>query len=238
MEEKQRVQKIMQLSGEYSRRKAEELIAQGKVQVNGQQISLGSHCTINDQIKVNNQILNIHSQEKTYILMNKKIGYVCSNNDPHNKETVFDLLKSQDKVSGLFTVGRLDKDTSGLLILTNDGDFANKIIHPSSKIQKEYLATLNKPLDQTHKRQLEKGIMLDDYKLSPCSIKQIGNTYQIKINEGKKRQIRRMFETFNYRVETLERTRIGRLSMQKTGMKPGKYKKLPKEFLEKKIFEK
>ncbi len=238
MEEKQRVQKIMQLSGEYSRRKAEELIAQGKVQVNGQQISLGSHCTINDQIKVNNHILNIHSQEKTYILMNKKIGYVCSNNDPHNKETVFDLLKSQDKVPGLFTVGRLDKDTSGLLILTNDGDFANKIIHPSSKIQKEYLATLNKPLDQTHKRQLEKGIMLDDYKLSPCSIKQIGNTYQIKINEGKKRQIRRMFETFNYRVETLERRRIGKLSMQKTGMKPGKYKKLPKEFLEKKIFEK
>lgn len=238
MEEKQRVQKIMQLSGEYSRRKAEELIAQGKVQVNGQQISLGSHCTTNDQIKVNNQILNIHSQEKTYILMNKKIGYVCSNNDPHNKETVFDLLKPQDKVPGLFTVGRLDKDTSGLLILTNDGDFANKIIHPSSKIQKEYLATLNKPLDQTHKRQLEKGIMLDDYKLSPCSIKQIGNTYQIKINEGKKRQIRRMFETFNYRVETLERTRIGKLSMQKTGMKPGKYKKLPKEFLEKKIFDK
>ncbi|MEC8220747.1 MAG: pseudouridine synthase [Nanoarchaeota archaeon] len=238
MEEKQRVQKIMQLSGEYSRRKAEELIAQGKVQVNGQQISLGSQCTINDQIKVNNQILNIHSQEKTYILMNKKIGYVCSNNDPHNKETVFDLLKSQDKVSGLFTVGRLDKDTSGLLILTNDGDFANKIIHPSSKIQKEYLATLNKPLDQTHKRQLEKGIMLDDYKLSPCSIKQIGKTYQIKINAGKKRQIRRMFETFNYRVETLGRTRIGKLSMQKTGMKPGKYKKLPKEFLEKKIFEK
>lgn len=236
MEEMQRVQKIIQSSGLYSRRKAEELIAQGKVTVNGCQVSLGDHCTREDEIKINHKILKFSNQEKVYILMNKKRGYVCSNDDPHNKEIVFDLLKKEDNIPGLFTVGRLDKDTSGLLIITNDGDFSNTIIHPSSKIQKEYLATLNKPLEQSHKSQLEKGIKLDGYKLSPCSIKQLGKEYQIKINEGKKRQIRRMFETFGYKVETLHRTRIGKLSIQKTGMKPGKYKKLPKEFFEKKIF--
>ncbi len=233
--EKQRVQKFIQLSGLYSRRKAEELIAKGLVKVNNEVISLGDMCTQNDEIKINDQKINFENKTKKYYLLNKSRGYVCSNDDPHNKETVFDLLKGED-TTGLFSVGRLDKDTTGLLILTNDGDFANKIIHPSSKIKKEYIAKLNKKLDLNHKKQIEKGIILDDYKLTPCSIKQLGDKFLIKINEGKKRQIRRMFEKFNYLVTDLERIKIGKLELRKSGLRPGKFKKVNLELLEKEIF--
>jgi 23S rRNA pseudouridine2605 synthase len=232
----ERVQKIIQQSGYCSRRKAEELIKEGAVKVNGILVSLGDHCSNKDSITIFGKPLEKKTAEKVYFLMNKPKRVVCSNSDPHNPKTIFDLLSEKDKVPGLFSVGRLDKDTTGLLIITNDGDFAQKIIHPSSKIKKEYLVSLDKRLEQRDKKKLEKGVVLDGVALSPCSIRVFKTNYLVKIFEGRKRQIRRMFAQVGYEVTALERVRLGGLTLAKTGLRYGKYKKVSKAMLEKEIF--
>lgn len=232
--EKQRVQKFIALSGLCSRRKAEELIEKGRVKVNGKEISLGDHALPTDEIKVDNKKISFDLNDKIYILMNKPEGYVCTKSDEMGRKTVFDLI--EEDTNNLFTVGRLDKDTTGLLIITNDGEFAQKIIHPSSKIKKEYIVYLDKKLEEKDRKAIEKGVQLEDVKLMSCVIKDFKDKYLVKIWEGRKRQIRRMFEVKDYKVTMLERIGIGNLQLKKTGVKHGKYKKVKREFLEKNIF--
>lgn len=235
--EEQRVQKFIALSGIASRRKAEELIEQGRVKVNDKQITIGDKCLPTDKIKVNNKLINFDTDDKKYIIINKSYGYITTKSDELGRKTVFDLLKPQDRKKNLFSVGRLDKDTTGLLILTNDGDFNQQIIHPSKKISKEYIVILDKELENQDKIEIQKGIELDNYKLKRTHIKQIGElTYLVKIFEGRKRQVRRMFEEFNYNIVKLTRIRIGNLDLKDTNLKHGEYEIVSKEFLLKKIF--
>lgn len=237
--EKSRVQKFIALSGIYSRRKAQELIAKGQVTVNGKKVSLGDHCYPTDDIRINRKKIHFKLNDKTYYIMNKKKGIVCTRSDELKRKTIFDILKSSDKIKNLFSVGRLDKNTTGLIILTNDGEFAQKVIHPSAKISKEYIAISEKPLDNKSQKILENGIFLDGHKLSSCKINKItDNKYKIQIWEGKKRQIRRMFENVGNKISKLERIRIGGLHLKDLRLKEGEYKKVAKKELEKEIFKK
>lgn len=234
---KARVQKFIALSGLCSRRKAEELIEDERVMVNNKIVKLGDQCLPTDIIKVNNKVINFNLDDKIYIILNKPRGYVTTKNDEYGRETVFDLIKKDDKKSNLFSVGRLDKDTTGLLILTNDGDLTQKIIHPSKKIAKEYEVELNKILEDSSKKRIEAGLILDDVKLSECKIERIAKkTYNVTIWEGRKRQIRRMFEQRYCKVRKLHRRKIGNLDLEKLNLNLGEYRLVTKDFLENNIF--
>lgn len=236
--EEQRVQKFISLSGIASRRKAEELIEQGKVKVNGKVISLGDKCLPTDKIEVENKKIHFNTKDKTYIILNKSYGVVTTKSDELGRKNIFDLLKPKDRQDNLFSVGRLDKDTTGLLILTNDGDFNQQIIHPSKKISKEYIIKIDRELENQDKIQIQKGIELDNYKLKRTFIKPIGEkTYLVKIYEGRKRQVRRMFEEFDYNVLKLTRIRIGNLDLKDLNLKLGEYKIVTKDYLLKNIFD-
>lgn len=218
----ERVQKYIQLSGLCSRRKAEDLIAKHKVKVNGKTVKLGDKCLPTDEIEVEGRKIKFKSDSKIYIVLNKPKGYVCSKDDPHNKETIYDLVP---KNRSLFSIGRLDKDTTGLIILTNDGKFSQNVIHPSKKIEKTYELDLDKKLSEDDKLAIENGLILDGQRLSKCKIKHFKeNRYQIKIFEGKKRQIRRVFEMKNYKVTKLNRVAIGNLKLSSFNIKVGNYK--------------
>lgn len=234
--EKARVQKWIAKAGVCSRRKAEELIADGLVMVNGTLAKLGDQCLISDSITVSGKKIKVNV-EKIYLIMNKPKGFVCSKDDPYNPETVYDLILEKDGRNVVNTVGRLDKPTTGLLILTNDGEFNQKIIHPSSQVIKEYLAHLNDDIDDSDKKAIEKGLYIDDYRLSPCSLWRLAACkYVVKINEGRKRQVRKMFDERGFRVCDLKRTKIGALDLKDLDIPMGKYIKVSKEILMK-IFE-
>lgn len=238
MEEKTRVQKFIALSGLCSRRKAEELIKEEKVKVNGSIVSIGDTCLQTDEIEVDGDIISFDTDDMVYIVMNKSSGYVTTKSDEFGRKTVYDFLKTEDNKNNLFSVGRLDKDTSGLLILTNDGKFAQSIIHPSKDIGKEYIVQLDKELRFDDEKTLERGIILDGYKLKSLEIRRISSMkYVVVIHEGRKRQIRRMFEELSYNVKNLHRIKIGGLDMKSLNLDFKEYAFYTKEDLEKAIFE-
>ena len=215
----QRVQKLLSTYGHSSRRKAEELIEQGRVKVNGKTIKLGDKALETDSITVDNKI--IKKPRKVYIAFNKPRGCLTALNDSHLK-TIFDYIKLKDRV---FPVGRLDYNTSGLLLLTNDGDFANSIAHPSNEIKKTYRVRLDQPLGSSQTRAIEEGVLLDDGKTSPAKIFRLdATTLEITIHEGKNRIVRRIFEALGTKVLSLERIRIGKLEL--ADLKPGRYRPL------------
>lgn len=231
------MQKFIAMSGFCSRRKAEDLIENNRVKVNNKLITLGTQCLPTDIIKIDNKIITFDLDDKIYILLNKPKGYVTSNADEFNHDVVFDLLKPQDKKSNIFAVGRLDKNTTGLLILTNDGDLTQRIIHPSKRIPKQYGVELNKILSETEKKRIEKGLLLEDgTQLSACEIERLSKrVYNVTIWEGKKRQIRRMFEQRYLKVTKLNRLKIGDLELNKLNLNLGEYIVVTKEFIEKMI---
>lgn len=233
----ERVQKFIAIAGIASRRGAEKLIEEGRVKVNGEVISIGDKCLSTDKIEVDGKQISFDLEDKTYIVLNKTDDCTSTKLENFNRKTIFDLLDKKDNHSNLFSVGRLDRNTTGLIILTNDGGLSQRIIHPSKKIAKEYLLSLNKKLKEDDKRKIESGLILDKYQLSSCKIKNIGPSYSITIYEGRKRQIRRVFEQLGYEVVKLKRTRIGNLNLNLIDIKEGEYKKVSKEFLEKNIFE-
>ena len=237
--EEQRVQKFISKSGYCSRRRAEIFIEKEAVTVNGEVITLGTKCLPTDKIKVNDDLIEFDLNDNVYYVLNKQYGFITSNVDEFNRRTVFDLIDNNDYKDNLFSVGRLDKDTEGLLILTNDGDFSQSIIHPSQSITKEYIVTIDKELSNKDKTTIEMGINLDERRLAPCQIKHtIENKYSVKITEGRKRQVRRMFEEFGYKIYGLKRIKIGNMDLKELNIQVGKYKKYNKEELEKMIFSK
>jgi len=213
MERKERLQKIIAGSGICSRRKAEELILAGKVFVNGNKITeLGIKASENDIIEIDSKVLKLASK-KIYILLNKPIGYVTTASDEKGRATALDLVQGEIE-ERLFPVGRLDINTSGALILTNDGDFTNKITHPKNKIEKTYEVTLNREIAENEIKKLENGVIIavegEQFKTSPCSITPInGKKLHLMIHEGKNRQIRKMFESIGLKVIELRRIKIG-----------------------------
>ena len=220
-----RVQKLMSNYGYCSRRKAEQLIEEGIVKVNGKTISIGDKASESDSISVNNKV--IIKQKKVYLMFNKPINCVTAVRDIQHK-TVMDYIKTKERV---FPIGRLDYSTSGLLILTNDGDFANKIMHPRYETKKTYLASLDRRITNEQIRLIETGIKLEDGKTSPATVKLINsNLIEITIHEGKNRIIRRMLEEIGLKALSLQRIRIGKLDMG--NLKEKEYRNLTKKDLE------
>ena len=210
----ERLQKYLANNGVASRRKCEEFILQGKVQVNGKIVSeLGIKINPEkDIIKFEGNEVK-HITKLVYILLNKPIGYVTTAEDQFGRETVLDLVKVKERI---VPVGRLDMYTSGALILTNDGDFVYKVTHPKHEIEKTYTVTVKGIVQSDEVQQLRKGVKIDDYITKPAKVKILKtdtekniSRLEITIHEGKNRQIRKMCEAINRRVLALHRSKIG-----------------------------
>ena len=227
----ERLQKVIAQAGIASRRKAEELIKDGKVKVNGEVIKkLGTKVSESDKVEVNNK--PIEKETKEYYLLNKPRGVITTTNDEHGRKTVTDLIETSARI---YPVGRLDYDTTGAILLTNDGEFANILMHPSNKIDKVYLAKLEGIIKGEQINALKNGVMLDDVlvKASRVKLKKVNqenstSMVEITIHEGKNHQVKRMFESVGFHVEKLTRERIGIFDIN--NLKSGQYRKLtPKE---------
>lgn len=234
--EKIRIQKIIADSGYCSRRKAEELISSGEVTVNGRGCSLGDKADPrNDLIKVGEDIIPAERAEKRYIMLNKPRGYVTSMADEKGRKIAAELLT--DVKERVYPVGRLDRNSEGLLIFTNDGEFANDIMHPSRHVSKIYRVTIDSKVTEDQISQLMSGVELDDGAVTlPCVVEVLTEepsrtVLRFTIKEGRNRQIRRMCEAVGLQVGRLRRVAVGGV---KLGMlKPGEYRDLTKEELRK-----
>ena len=221
MTEKHRVQKLMSNFGYCSRRKAEEIIDQGRVKVNGETISLGDKATEKDRITVDDK--PIKKERKIYLMFNKPAKCV-----DEKYRTVMDYVKIKERV---FPVGRLDFNTSGLLLLTNDGTWANKITHPSNEIKKTYLVRIDKPISDKEVKGIEKGVVLDDGRTSPAKVRiHEPILIEVSIHEGKNRIVRRMLQELGFKVLGLERIKIGKLNLG--DLRLGRYRKLSQKELQ------
>lgn len=209
-----RLQKYMAMCGAASRRKAEELIRDGKVKVNGKTIrEMGTKVEIGaDKVELSGELLK-YAEKKYYIMLNKPSGYVSTVSDQFERPTVIDLI-SEDISARIFPVGRLDYETEGLLLLTNDGDFTYRITHPKFQTDKTYIAVLKGGITIKGLAALRKGVDIGGYVTSPADVEILDaengkTTVRIVIHEGKNRQVRKMFEAVGSRVEHLKRVKIG-----------------------------
>jgi len=200
-----------------SRRKVEELISEGRIECNGSFVtSLATQIDPeHDSVLLDGEALK-KSSVKYYIMLNKPKGYLTTLSDPFGRPTVMQLMHEKHKRHGVFPVGRLDKDTEGLLLFTNDGDLAHQLMHPSFDCDKTYTVTLDKPLDEETKLTIEKGVRFREFQAKPCMIAFQANDHSvldITIHEGKKRQIRITFAKFQYKVRKLKRITLGPLHL-------------------------
>lgn len=209
-----RLQKYMALSGVASRRKSEEMIMRGKVKVNGQVVdTLGAKIDPDkDTVEVNNKVIRIEKR-KIYIMLNKPVGYVSTVSDQFDRETVVDLV-DKDIDERLYPVGRLDYDTEGLILLTNDGDFTYSITHPKHHIDKTYIATVKGIPSKEKLRKFQNGLEMEDYVTSPAKVEIVkvmrsSCELEITIHEGKNRQVRKMCSAIGHPVIKLKRVAIG-----------------------------
>lgn len=226
----ERLQKILSRAGVTSRRKAEQLIVEGRVTVNGKTITeLGSKADLSrDHIKVDGTLLHA-PKHKAYIALNKPKNCVTTVSDPEGRETVMHLMRGvRERV---FPVGRLDYQSEGLLLMTNDGEFAHRITAPANHVTKVYVVKVNGPLTEDQERAFREGVPMHGRKTAPAEIKMIkpgvNPWYEVKIAEGRQNQIRVMFQNFGRLVEKLRRVKIGFLELD---IPPGRYRSLtPKE---------
>lgn len=218
----ERLQKYMASCGVASRRKCEELILDGKVKINGEIVKeLGVKVDPNkDKVEYNGIILS-KEERKVYIMLNKPEGYISSVKDEKNRKTVLDIVKVNERI---YPIGRLDYDSSGLLLMTNDGEAYNKIIHPREEIIKKYIVVVRGEISEKDKKAFENGIDIGGYVTAPAYIQVISfengiSTIEIGIHEGKNRQIRKMCAALNHEVLALKRIAIGdiRLGYLKRG---------------------
>ncbi|HEY5250414.1 MAG TPA: pseudouridine synthase [Acidimicrobiales bacterium] len=218
----QRLQKVLARVGLGSRRSCEELIADGRVRVNGEKAILGQRVDpAHDRIELDGVALPVLPGLVHYVL-NKPVGVLTTADDPHGRPTVVALVPDEPRV---FPVGRLDADSEGLLILTNDGDLAQRLTHPSFGVEKEYLVEVEGVPSAGALRQLRQGIELEDGMTAPATVGVVGpSVLRIVIHEGRNRQIRRMTEAVGHPVRRLVRTRIGPLSER--GLGPGEWRPL------------
>lgn len=220
-----RLQVFLSRSGICSRRKAFEYVQSGRVSVNGKVIQEPSFAVTPDaEVFLDGKI--VASSEKAYVLLNKPAGVITTTKDKFAKRKITDILPLSMRM--LKPAGRLDRDTTGLIILTNDGELAFRLTHPSFEVEKVYHVVLDKALSSADKPAIEKGVVLDGKKTHPAQIKNImGNALDIVLHEGRKRQVRRMFSEFGYRVCSLSRQSQGSLKLG--DLKTGQWRFLKKE---------
>jgi 23S rRNA pseudouridine2605 synthase len=224
----ERLQKVIARAGVASRRKSEELIKEGRVKVNGKVVTeLGIKVSGSDRVEVNE--VQIEREEPVYFLLYKPRGVISSVSDDKGRKVVTDFFHHYQE--RIFPVGRLDYDTSGLILLTNDGEFANLLMHPKNEIEKVYVAKVKGVPLRENLRKLEKGIRLEDGKTAPAKVKMLSmdkkkqtSIVEIAIHEGRNRQVRRMFEAIGHDVIKLKRERYGFLTL--SGLKAGEAREL------------
>lgn len=226
-----RLQKYMAKSGVASRRKSEKMIEEGLVKLNGK-IVTEQGIEINpdkDIVMVDNKTIKLE-EHKIYIMLNKPLGYVTTMDDEKDRKIIIDLIDNVDE--RIYPIGRLDMDTSGLMLLTNDGKVTNKITHPRNEVVKKYIAIVNGTPNKLELTKFRKGLMIDGKRTSPATIKIMKNyetesILEIEINEGRNRQIRKMCEAINHPIKKLKRVSIGEIQLG--GLPVGEWRHLDEE---------
>ena len=225
-----RINKFLAEKGLASRRHADEMVSAGRVKINGKVAVLGENVEDNDVVEVDGQVLSREEKQEKYYIMNKPKGVVCTVSDDRGRKTVMDFLP--EGVGRLYPVGRLDYETEGLLILTNDGDLAFRLMHPMNEIPKTYMAKIEGTMTEKDLNRIRSGIELDGVLTKKCKA-HIVETHKeytkvhVTITEGKNRQVRRMFEAIGRTVILLKRVQIGNLKLK--GLDRGEVRELTQD---------
>ena len=221
-----RLNKYLSEIGYCSRRAADKLIEEGRVTINGTIPEMGTKVAPGDIIAVDGEPVSNKKAERTYLAFNKPVGIVCTTDTRVEKDNIIDYINYHKRI---FPIGRLDKPSEGLILLTDDGDIVNKILRASNNHEKEYIVTVNKPISQTFIQRMSNGIPILDTVTRKCEVKKLSKyTFKIVLTQGLNRQIRRMCEYLNYEVTKLKRVRIMNISLD---VPVGKYRELTSEEL-------
>lgn len=223
---RKRLNKYLSEAGFCSRRSADKLIDEGRVKINGTLATMGEKVNPQDEIEVDGEIIKNNKKISTYIAFNKPMGIVCTTDTRVEKNNIIDFINYPTRI---FPIGRLDKDSEGLILLTDDGDIVNKILRSSNNHEKEYIVTIDKTISQTFIKRMSEGVPILDTITKPCKIQKLSrNSFRITLTQGLNRQIRRMCEYLNYKVESLQRVRIMNIHLKS---KVGSYRDLTHEEL-------
>ena len=227
-----RLNKFLSHAGVASRRKCDEYIESGKVQVNGKRVTDFSYQVQPDDIVLCDRKLIENTKARVVYLLNKPKGYICTNSDAHDRKKVVDLLPPGQR---LFTIGRLDRDTTGAILVTNDGDLANQLMHPRFKKEKIYLAETKEDIDDKELPALTKGMQLDRGEYAKGGIKRLDRykgriLWEVILTEGKNREVKRIFEVFGTQVISLHRHSFAGLNVN--NLKVGKYRQLNSKIIQ------
>ena len=218
--DKKRINKYLSEVGFCSRRKADDYISDGRVYINGKPALLGSKVNIGDEISVDGEIIQYKDKKKVYIAFNKPVGIECTGNHKV-KDNIIDYINHTER---LFTIGRIDKQSEGLILLTNDGDIVNNVLRAENRKEKEYIVTVNKKITTEFIDKMRKGVRIMGRITKKCFVKKIHeNRFKIILTQGMNRQIRRMCEVLGYRVTKLKRVRIMDIHLD---TKVGEYRNL------------
>lgn len=226
-----RINKYIANAGFCSRRKADELVDENRVQINNRIAKKGDDVNENDIVKIDGERINKKAVSLEYYILNKPARVICSNEDKLGRVTAVSLIKSRKR---LFTYGRLDYMTEGLIIISNDGKLYNHIMHPSKQLYKSYIATVDREVTDEDIKTLSRGVVIKEengnrYKTAPAKVKKLANKNELRIAifEGRNRQVRKMLQTLGYNVKALKRVKVGELTIN--GLEVGKYRALTSE---------
>ena len=207
-----RLNKFLSEAGYCSRRAADKLIEEGRVTVNGKHPEMGTKVSSTDEVSVDGKVVSIKKKSRVYIAFNKPVGVVCTTDTRVEKNNIIDFINYPSRI---FPIGRLDKDSEGLILLTDDGDIVNKILRSSNNHEKEYIVSVDKPISQTFIERMSKGVPILDTITKPCKIQKLSRfEFKIILTQGLNRQIRRMCEHLNYHVKSLKRVRIMNINLK------------------------
>ena len=220
-----RLNKYLSEAGYCSRRAADKLIDEGRVTINGVVPEMGTKVVQGDTVKVDGKTILNDAKKRTYIAFNKPVGIVCTTDSGVEKDNIIDYINYPSRI---FPIGRLDKDSEGLILLTDDGDIVNKILRASNNHEKEYIVTVDKPISQTFVQRMSSGVPILETVTKECKVQKL-STYEFKIvlTQGLNRQIRRMCEYLNYEVQSLKRTRIMNIHLKS---EVGSYRDLTRNY--------
>ncbi|MBU9722358.1 MULTISPECIES: 23S rRNA pseudouridine(2604) synthase RluF [Bacillaceae] len=218
-----RINKFISSSGKTSRRGADKLIEEGKVTINGKRAEIGSQVEPGDEVYVNGELIRV-ARDLVYIALNKPVG-ITSTTEKKVKGNVVDLVNHPQRI---FHIGRLDKDSDGLILMTNDGDIVNEILRAENKHEKEYIVTVDKPVTAEFLKGMSQGVEILGTKTLPCEVEKLSKyVFKIILRQGLNRQIRRMCAVFDYQVLRLQRTRI--MNIHLGNLAPGQWRDLTKK---------
>lgn len=221
-----RLNKFISETGMCSRRAADELISSGRVTINGKRAELGTPVNDGDEVRVDKRIISARQQKHVYLCLNKPVGITCTT-ERHIKGNIIDFIHHPQRI---FPIGRLDKDSDGLILLTSNGDIVNEILRSENNHEKEYIVTVNRPVTDEFLNGMAGGVHILDTRTKPCKISRVNkNTFRIILTQGLNRQIRRMCEVFGYDVTRLQRVRIINVELGK--LKIGQWRDLTEQEL-------